>query len=315
MRQICLDTIYQLAKQDRRIFFIGSDLGAGTLKNFQEEMPERFFMEGINEANIIGMAAGLALEGKIAYVHTIATFLTRRCFEQLVIDVGLHNVNVRLIGSGGGFVYAPLGPTHEAIEDFAILRAIPNMTIVAPADEAEMERLMPLTVEHSGPMYIRLGKGNEPILTPEDIPFQIGKAIPMRDGKDALILTTGVTLQAALEAEAMLKAQGISSTVLHLPTVKPLDTAAILQAADRVGAIVTIEEHTLMGGLGSAVAELIAEANFDRPKRFKRIGIPDVFPSQYGSQQSLMALYGITSENLVSTVMGLLSKTKTPIAC
>ncbi len=313
MRKQCLDAVYELAKRDRRIFFIGSDLGVGTLQNFKTEMPERFFMEGVSEANVVGMAAGLALEGKIVYVNTIATFLTRRCFEQIVLDLCLHNVRVRLIGNGGGMVYAPLGPTHLATDDIAILRSIPNMTIVAPADAAEMERLMPLTVEHPNPIYIRLGKGNEPILTPDDIPFQIGKAIPMRDGKDALILTTGVTLQAALEAEKALKEQGVSATVLHLPTVKPLDAAAILQAADQVSAIVTIEEHTVIGGLGSAVAELIAEANFDRPKRFKRIGIPDVFPSQYGSQQSLMALYGITSDRIASTVMELLSKV--PVAC
>ena len=133
MRQTCLDMVYQLAKEDERIFFIGSDLGAGTLDQFKNEMPDRFFMEGISEANIVGMAAGLAMEGKIVYVNTIGTFITRRCFEQIVVDAALHNVNVRLIGNGGGLVYAPLGPTHLAIEDLAIMRAIPNMPIVAPA--------------------------------------------------------------------------------------------------------------------------------------------------------------------------------------
>jgi transketolase len=294
--------VYELAKKDRRIFFIGSDLGFGTLQKFKEEMPERFLMEGVNEANIVGMAAGLALEGKIVYVNTIATFLSRRCFEQIVLDLCLHNVNVRLIANGGGVVYAPLGPTHLAIDDIGILRTIPRMTIVAPADEAEMGRLMPQTVDYRGPIYIRLGKGNEPILTTDEIPFQIGKAIPMREGTDALIITTGVTLKAALDAATTLSKQGLEAAVLHVHTVKPLDSDAIFKYAADVPVIVTIEEHTLMGGLGSAVAELVAEANFNPAKRFKRIGIPDVFPEQYGSQESLMALYGITAEKLAATV-------------
>lgn len=302
MRQACLDMVYQLAKKDERIFFIGSDLGIGTLDQFKEEMPDRFFMEGVSEANIIGMAAGLALEGKIPYINTLATFITRRCFEQIVLDLCLHNVNVRLIGNGGGLVYAPLGPTHEAIEDLAILRAVPNMTIVAPADADEMRRFMPLTVEHQGPIYIRLAKGYDPVVTTDDTPFEIGKAIPMRDGTDALILTTGITLQSALAAADTLTEQGIEVGVLHVHTIKPLDTEAILDYTARVPIIVTVEEHTVIGGLGSAVAEIIAEANFEPAKRFKRIGIPDVFPDQYGSQESLMERYRITAANLISVI-------------
>lgn len=305
MRQACLNSVYELAKTDRRVFFIGSDLGVGTLQQFQEEMPERFFMEGINEANIIGMATGLALEGKIPYVNTIATFITRRCFEQIVLDVCLHNANVRLIGNGGGLVYAPLGPTHLAIEDLAILRAVPNMTIVAPADADEMRRFMPLTIDHQGPIYIRLAKGYDPIVTTGEVPFQIGKAIPMRHGSDALIVTTGVTLKSALDGADALSGEGIDAAVLHVPTIKPLDTEAILDLAASVPVIVTIEEHTTIGGLGSAVAELIAEANFDPAKRFKRLGIPDVFPDEYGTQDSLLEKYSITQEGLVSVVKSL----------
>lgn len=302
MRQTCLNMVYELAKRDDRIFFIGSDLGGGTLDQFKKEMPDRFFMEGISEANIVGMAAGLALEGKIPYVNTIATFLTRRCFEQVVVDLCLHNVNVRLIGNGGGLVYAPLGPTHEAIEDMAIFRAIPNMTIVAPADADEMRRLMPLTVDYPGPIYIRLAKGYDPIVTTNDVPFQIGKAIPMREGSDALIVTTGITLKVALDAAASLDDAGIQAAVVHVPTVKPLDKDAIAWYAAKVPVVVTVEEHTIIGGLGTAVAEVVAEANFDPGKRFKRIGIPDVFPDEYGSQASLMERYSINAENVVSTV-------------
>jgi len=161
MRKTCLDMVYELAQEDDRIFFIGSDLGFGTLKDFKENIPERFFMEGVSEANLVGMGCGLAHEGKIVYVNTIATFLSRRCFEQIVLDAGLHKANIRLIANGGGLVYAPLGPTHLAIDDIAILRAIPGMTIVAVADANEMRRFMPQTVDYPGPIYIRLAKGHD----------------------------------------------------------------------------------------------------------------------------------------------------------
>ena len=302
MRKTCLDMVYELAKKDERIFFLGSDLGVGTLRSFKEEMPDRFFMEGVSEANLVGMACGLAMEGKIVYANTIATFLTRRCFEQIVLDACLHKANIRLIGNGGGLVYAPLGPTHLAIDDIAILRAIPNMTIVAPCDADEMKRLMPQTVNYPGPVYIRLAKGYDPVVSTDDIPFQIGKAMPVRQGKDVLIITTGITLRVALQAVDMFKEQDIDPMILHVPTIKPLDEEAILKYAREIPAIVAIEEHTIMGGLGSAVAELIAEADFEERKCFKRIGIPDTFAEKYGSQDSLMEDYQITSENLVSVV-------------
>jgi transketolase len=306
MRKTALDMVYELAKKDRRIFFIGSDLGYGTLNKFKEEMPDRFFMEGVSEANVIGMAGGLALSGKIVYVNTIATFLTRRCFEQVAIDLCLHNVKVRLIGNGGGLVYAPLGPTHLATEDIAIFRALPNMTILAPADAQEMRYLVPKTVDVEGPVYIRLGKGGDPIVSNYSVPFEIGRVFPMADGNDALILTTGITLKLGLAAAAALKEQGIGAAVIHAPTIKPLDGDAILQKAATVRAVVTVEEHTIIGGFGSAVAELIAEAGFSTGIKFKRIGIPDTFPDKYGSQDSLMGRYDITSDNIVSTVRALL---------
>ena len=301
MRKTCLDSVYEIAKSDSRVFFIGSDLGIGTLKNFKAEMPERYFMEGVSEANLIGMSAGFALEGKIVYACTIATFLTRRCFEQVCLDLCLHNVRVRLIGNGGGLVYAPLGPTHLATEDIAIFRALPHMTILAPADATEMKRMMPHTVDHDGPIYIRLGKGGDPIVT-RDEPFKIGKIFPMREGKDAVIVSCGVMLKRALDAAETLAAKGIQASVLHCPTVKPLDEGVIKQYAAQCAVIVTVEEHTVVGGLGSAVAEIISEADFPTVKRFRRIGIPDVFPDQYGSQDSLLARYDITSDKIVSIV-------------
>jgi transketolase len=305
MRKTCLDMVYELAKKDERIFFVGSDLGVGTLKQFKAEMPGRFLMEGVSEANVVGLAAGLALEGRIVYVNTIATFLTRRCFEQVALDLCLHKANVRLIGNGGGVVYAPLGPTHEAIEDVAIFRALPRMTIVAVADAEEMKRMMPETVDYPGPIYIRLGKGGDPIVTNDRVPFKLGKAITMREGADALIVSTGVMLKAALDASTALAAAGLSAAVLHVPTIKPFDQETFLALARPVPVVVAVEEHSIIGGLGSAVAEVLAETDFDAPKRFRRIGIPDVFPDQYGSQASLLKRYDVTAERLTAVVQQL----------
>jgi len=302
MRKTCLELVYDLAQKDERIFFIGSDLGFGTLNEFKDNIPERFFMEGVSEANLVGMGCGLAREGKIVYVNTIATFLSRRCFEQIVLDAGLHNANIRLIANGGGLVYAPLGPTHLAIDDIAILRAIPNMTIVAVADADEMRRLMPQTVGYQGPIYIRLAKGHDPIVTRDEHDFQIGKAIVDRKGGDAVIMTTGITLGIAQKAAETLSAQGIEVTILHNHTLKPIDKTAILDYCGRINNIITIEEHSLIGGLGSAIAEIIVDANFETPKWFKRIGVPDVFADIYGSQKDQLAHYDITEENLIKSV-------------
>ncbi len=308
MRQTSLQMVYELAQQDPRIIFIGSDLGVGVLSEFKRDFPERFFMEGVSEANIIGMAAGLAMEGHVVYVNTIATFLTRRCFEQVAIDLCLHNLKVRLIASGGGVVYAPLGPTHQAIEDLAILRALPNMTILAPADAQEMRRLMPATVDHPGPIYIRLAKGHEPVVTPADEPFVIGQGILLRQGNAALILATGIGLQIALQAADQLAKTGIAASVLHLPTVKPLDTSKVLELASRIPVVVTVEEHSIIGGLGGAVAEHLAEAALNPAPQFKRIGLPDIFPAKYGEQTNLMKYYGISAERVAAEVRSLLAR-------
>jgi len=305
MRKTCLDQVYELAKKDERVFFVGSDLGVNTLQKFKDEIPGRFLMEGISEQHVVGLASGLALEGKIVYVNTIGTFITRRCFEQVVVDVCLHNLNVRLIGNGGGLVYAPLGPTHLAIEDISIMRAVPNMTVIAPADADEMRRLMPQTVDYAGPIYIRLAKGYDPIVTTDAVPFRIGRALPMRDGSDALLVSTGITLRVALEAAQELAEQGLECAVLHMPTIKPFDSAALLERAAVTPVIVTIEEHTTIGGLGSAVAEVIAEAGFQSGKRFRRIGISDVFAKHYGTQAALMEYYGISTPRVVATVKDL----------
>src|SRR6266481_3715925 len=181
MRNTCLNMVFELGKRDRRTIFIGSDLSPGLLAEMKREMPDRYYMEGVTEANIIGMAAGLAMEGYMPYVHTIATFITRRCYEQVAVDLCLHNLPVRLIGNGGGLVYAPLGPTHLAIEDIAIMRALPNMTVVSVCDAEEMKRFMDQTLDWPGPIYIRLAKGYDPIVSQPELGFEIGKGIVMRE--------------------------------------------------------------------------------------------------------------------------------------
>ena len=302
MRRTCLETVYEMAREDERIVFIGSDLGAGTLDNFKNEMPERFFMEGVAEQNIIGFAAGLAMEGYIPYVNTIATFITRRCFEQVAVDLCLHQLPVRLIGNGGGLVYAPLGPTHLAIEDMAIMRSLPNMTIVAPTDADEMQRCVRQTPDWPGPIYIRLAKGGDPIVSREADGFKIGQAIEMRRSGDVLLIANGVMVGRALKAADMIAAEGINCSVLNVHTLKPFDATCIRTAIDSARAVITIEEHIRTGGLGSAVAELISEIDGLQPPIFRRLGIPDAFSEEYGSQDSLMQTYGLQPPQIADSI-------------
>ena len=300
MRKECLLSLYELAKKHEQIVFIGSDITRRNLEEFEENIPERFFMEGIYEGHIIGMAAGMAMNGKIPYINTIATFLTRRGYEQSLLDLGLHKLPVRLIGSGGGTVYAPLGPTHITNEDISIMRAIPNMTIVAPCDADEMKRLMPQTIAWDGPMYIRLAKGNDRIVSNHEHGFEIGKAITLRKGADVLLITTGITTQIADEAANVLEKDGISVTILHMHTIKPLDSEAVLQAVTGMKAVITIEEHALIGGLGSSVAELLMDTGHEQGRyRFARIGFPDAFTDELGSQNEIMKAHGISVDNVV----------------
>jgi len=247
MRKTSLDCVYQLAKIDERVVFVGSDLGPGVLDEFKNEFPDRFFMEGIAEQHAVGMAAGLAMEGFVPYVNTIATFLTRRCFEQNVLDLGLHNTNVRLIANGGGVVYAPLGPTHLAIEDIAIMRSIPNMSIIAPCDADEMKRLMMQTNDYQGPIYIRLGKGFDPIVSEESLECKIGKNILIAEGADIVFVTTGITLKLAIQARANLKESNINAGIIHCHTLKPFDEDSIIDSLYKCPYIITIEDHLVIG--------------------------------------------------------------------
>ena len=302
MRQTSLKMVHELAKADPRVVFIGSDLGPDTLTEMRDEFPNRFFMEGISEQNVIGMAAGMALDGFIPYINTIATFLTRRSYEQVAVDLCLHDLPVRLIASGGGVVYAPLGPTHLAIEDIAIMRALPNMTVVAVADAEEMRRLMWATLDWPHPIYIRLAKGGDPVVTSPEDGFTLGKAILKRAPGDVLLVSTGVMLGPCLDAADLLEARGITCGVLHMHTVKPIDADALVDLAGKVRLIVTVEEHILTGGLGSAVLETLSDRLPGRIPPLRRLGLPDAFPVKYGSQQEHHRLNGLTAPAIVQAV-------------
>jgi transketolase len=310
MRQAALNAVYELAKRDPRVLFVGSDLGAGVLDAMRTEMPDRFFMEGVCEAAIIGMTAGMAMDGYIPYFNTIATFITRRCYEQVAVNLCLDNLPVRLLASGGGAVYAPLGPTHIALEDIAIMRALPNMTVVAPVDAPEMLRVMDATLDWPGPMYIRIAKGGDPIVSTPERGFTLGKAIEMRAGSDVLFVTTGVMTSRVLTAAQSLAEAGIESHVFHVHTIKPFDDAAIREAAARVTLVVTVEEHTRIGGLGSAVADSLVEAAI--PTRTLRLAFDDAFISSYGSQDSMLRDAGLQPPQIVERVQAALLAGKPP---
>jgi transketolase len=312
MRKRSLDMVHTLARRDERVVFIGSDLSPNLLGEMKKEFPSRYYMEGIAEANIIGMAAGMAMDGFIPYVNTIATFITRRCYEQVAVDLCLHDLPVRLIGNGGGYVYAPLGPTHEAIEDLAIMRALPRMTVTAVCDAEEMTRLMDATLDWPHPIYIRLGKGGDPVISKPERGFAIGKAIDMIDGEtgasDVLLVATGVATTQALKAAGSLAGDGIRCRLLHLHTVKPIDADAIVGAAAEARLVVTVEEHSVVGGLGSAVLETLSDRITGTLPPVKRLGIPDKFAEHYGSQQKLMEDCHFDAKSIDQTVRRFLAE-------
>jgi|TARA_B100000767_G_C19682339_1_gene500164 transketolase len=302
MRKECLDSVFRLAKKNKKIVFIGSDLGAGVLNDFKKKIPERFFMEGISEQHIIGMAAGMAKEGFIPYVNTIATFITRRCFEQIAIDLCLHNLPVRLIGNGGGVVYAPLGPTHQAIEDIAIMRLLPNMSVFAVSDKVEMKKLMDASVNWPYPMYIRLGRGGDEIISKKQ-KFQIGKNITYFKPKKITIVSTGVTTQECIKVIKSLKKRGIECGLIHVHTIKPFDKKKFIKDISQSKYIFTVEEHLSNGGLGGIVSEVISENEFNINKQIIRIGIEDKFVNRYGSQQELFSYLKINAKNIEKAIL------------
>lgn len=303
MRQECLNTIYSLAKKNNKIIFIGSDLGPGVLSDFKKKIPKRFFMEGVSEQFIIGMSAGLAIDGYKPYVNTIATFITRRCFEQICIDLCLHNLSVKLIGNGGGLVYAPLGPTHQATEDISILRTLPNMKIIAPCDAIEMKKLMLQIDNVKGPIYIRVARGGEKIITREEDKIEFGKAIIKKKPGDYIFLTTGIMPQLALAACKILQKNKKDAGVIHFSTIKPLDGNILKKWLPRVKKVITVEESFLTGGFGSSILEYISDNLPKHLHKIKRIGLKDCFVERYGTQDDLFKHYNLYPEYLAKKIL------------
>lgn len=304
MRAAFVRTLVESARADERIFLLVGDVGYSLVEPFAQEFPKRFVNIGIAEQNMTGIATGLALTGKIVFTYSLANFPTLRCVEQIRNDVCYHNANVKIVASGGGLSYGALGATHHVTEDMAIMRALPNMTVVAPGDPVESALATQAMGEWSGPCYLRLVKTGDPVVHRTTPNFQIGKAITVRDGSDiTLIVTGGITYNTVQAAEQLAK-QGIHARVLSMHTLKPLDKEAVLTAARETHAIMTIEEHSIIGGLGSAVAEVLAESD-NSYVVFKRLGIKDSFCSQVGSQEYLQKIYSLSVEGIVEESLGL----------
>jgi transketolase len=305
VRTAFINELFALAKQDPRIVLIVGDLGFGVVTPFMEQLPAQFLNAGVAEQNMTGMAAGMALSGKIALTYSIANFPTLRCLEQVRNDVCYHNANVKVVSVGGGFTYGAMGATHHAVEDLAVMRALPGLLVVAPGDPIEARAATRAVIEYAGPCYVRLGKAGEPIVHSSPINFELGKAIHMREGRDATLISIGGILQNTVRAAERLAKKGIETRVLSMHTLKPLDVEAVLAAARDTEAIFTIEEHSILGGLGTAVAEVLAEAEGIKAP-LKRIGVPPAFSPHIGSQEYMQQCHGLTDEAIASSVAGAL---------
>lgn len=310
MRGAFIQTLMELAESDERIYLLVGDLGFGVVEPFLHKFPKRFLNVGVAEQNLAGLAAGIALTGRVVFTYSIANFPIFRCLEQIRNDVCYHRANVKIVSIGGGYSYGALGMTHHATEDLAILRALPEMTVIAPGDPGEVREATRAIVAHEGPCYLRLGRAGEPTIHSSLPDFQLGKAIRVCDGDALTLVSTGAMLQTAVKVADLLATKGVQVRVLSMHTIKPLDQEAVLAAARETRAVVTLEEHSVIGGLGGAVAECLAESGELRVP-FKRIGIPSAFSSDIGSQEYLRAHCGLSAECLLSTLEPLLEGVRT----
>ncbi len=301
MRDRFVSTLMGLAEKDPDVHLVTGDLGFGVLKPFWERFPDQFTNAGIAEQNMTSFAAGMALEGKTVFTYSIGNFPTLRALEQIRNDCAYHEANVKVVCVGGGFVYGSLGMSHHATEDLAIMRALPNVTVMAPSDPAQAQLATEAIYAQPGTCYLRLGRGGEPDLgTPAD-GFQIGRALPVVDGEGVALLFTGAIGDEVLEARAALSAAGSHVAVVSFPTVKPIDVEAITDLATRFGTLVTVEEHSVLGGLGGAVAEVLAELSGPRA-RLVRIGLDDRYSSVVGTQKYLRDAYGMGAKAITERV-------------
>ncbi|MBI5629795.1 MAG: transketolase [Elusimicrobia bacterium] len=295
MRNAFAAELLTLAEEDPRVVLLSGDIGNRLFDNFKAHCRERFFNCGVAEANMIGVAAGLAMNGLKPVAYTITPFVTTRCLEQIRVDLCYHNVPVVVVGVGGGLSYASLGATHHSCEDIAFLRALPNMTVLCPGDAVETRLALRAALGLSGPAYIRIGKKGEPVVHQSPPRFEIGKGILLKEGKDVCLLSTGNTLPLALASAEILGTKGISIRVVSLHTVKPLDEELLRAAFSKRMFVATLEEHSVIGGLGGAVAEWLA----DHPHvgaRLLRLGTPDEFLHEVGEQEHAREFFGLTPE-------------------
>lgn len=304
MRDTVIRTLIELGKSDRNVELITGDLGFGVLKPFWETLPDQFVNAGIAEQNMTGVAAGLALEGKKVFTYSIGNFPTLRCLEQIRNDCAYHNANVNVICVGGGYVYGSLGMSHHATEDIAILRALPDVTVICPGDPTEAALAVKKIANTNGTCYLRLGRGGEKNINNVIKEFEIGKAYKLREskgaGKSIAVFSTGAILEETTKACDMLEADGFSVEQYSFPTVKPIDKQAIIDCAKKFDNIFTVEEHNVVGGFGSAVAEVLAECGENT--KLHRIGINDFYCIKVGSQAYLREQVGINAEGITNKV-------------
>lgn len=307
MRDSFIARLCELAAANDRIVLITGDLGFRVLDEFVARHPYQFINAGVAEQNMTGLATGLALEGRIVFTYSIANFSTLRCLEQIRNGACYHDLNVNVVSVGGGLSYGPLGISHHATEDLSIMRALPNLTVVAPANEWEAGEATVALVERPGAGYLRLDHSSADYPVNDGSQFQIGMAVRVADGEDLTLISTGGILGEVLDASSTLAEVGIRARVLSMHTLSPLDVSSITAAATETGGIVTVEENTVAGGLGGAVAEELLESG-SRPGFFYRIGLRAGFSSIVGSQQYLRRQYGLDRESIASTVKLVLSQ-------
>lgn len=301
MRDTFVKTLVALAKEDKNIELITGDLGFGVLKPFWEQCPDQFSNAGIAEQNMTTVAAGMALEGKTVFTYSIGNFPTLRCLEQIRNDCAYHNANVKVVCIGGGFVYGSLGMSHQATEDLAILRALPNVVVMAPADLVEAEECTKALANYQGTAYLRLGRGGEKRIHEKIEAFQIGKAIKVKDGERVAIFSTGAIFEEVTAAYEQLIEDGYNPAVYTFPTVKPIDKDVIAQCAEKFDLIVTCEEHNIVGGFGSAVAEVMAEMK-SKKAYLLRVGLNDKYSIKVGNQKYLREQYGMNAASIAEKI-------------
>ena len=302
MRDTFVKTLVEIAKADKNIELVTGDLGFGVLKPFWEQVPDQFTNAGIAEQNMTTVAAGMALEGKTVFTYSIGNFPTLRCLEQIRNDCAYHNANVKIVCIGGGFVYGSLGMSHHATEDIAILRALPDVVVMAPGDLVEAQESTKAIAQYKGTCYLRLGRGGEKRIHDRIEHFQIGKAIRVHDGEKVAIFSTGAIFEEVQGAYDLLKQQGLSPAVYTFPTVKPIDKDVICACAKDFDLIVTCEEHNIVGGFGSAVAEVMAEMPAKRAY-LMRIGMQDMYATKVGNQAYLREQYGMSAKQIAEKIV------------